>query len=271
MNTPKIGFPGRAALLRPWLSWLAAAMVMAGALASKSVFADPIGTSATWYFNLPSTATSSQNPPYPLVTSLFLQQTAEGVQFTLTPDWNNPPTGRFDDQSFIERVDYVYKNDNIAHPGGLTDFTPIYPGTLANANFRWDSGAPVAGFNYETNQNNLDSGYKTNDQHINVDFVSTNNASRFDKDFSNSVWTVLNTNLSDFTGTFATSGPKPSPTQGVVSVTAYSLEDPKPTPSNWVTGPGGGGLPQGAPEPATLALVGLGLAGLFATRRRKLS
>src|ERR1700704_4503169 len=64
-----------------------------------------LGDSTTWNFNLP--ATGSQNPPYPTVAGLQLVETVDGVQFTLTPTWNDPPAGRFGANSQIERLDYV--------------------------------------------------------------------------------------------------------------------------------------------------------------------
>ncbi|MEP7207268.1 MAG: PEP-CTERM sorting domain-containing protein [Casimicrobiaceae bacterium] len=228
-----------------------------------------LGDSATWNFNLPATATASQNPPYPSVAGLFLIETADGVQFTLTPTWNDPPSGRFGTSSHIERLDYVIDN---AGYSALTDFTPTYPSILFNLSFRWDSGAPVKSFEYQTNPNNMDAGYSAADEHLIIDFFSKNNdpeANRFDTTFSNSVWTVLGRNLLDFTGTQATANSKPSPAQGIISVSAYSLEEPKPTPSNWVAGPGVRVQPDnGVPEPGTLLLFALALVGLGIARTR---
>jgi len=212
-----------------------------------SIFAAPafagIGDTATYKFDLPSTAEASQNPPYPLVATLTLTEVAGGVDFMLTPNWGGS-TG-FSADSHIERLDFVYQGS-------------------ANPTFTFLAGAPIDTFSYETNQNNLDSGYKTDDEHINIDFFTANNASRFDIDWASSSWNISGTgvDLIDFTGTQAISGPKPSPIFGVISVSPYSLDDPKPTPSNWVTSP--------VPEPETYAmmLVGLGLIG-FSLRNQK--
>lgn len=258
-------------------------------LAAGAIFATPavaitnsiIGDKAIWSFNLPGAAIPSLNPPYPSVASLQLVQTIDGVQFTLTPAWNDPPQERFGTNSQIERLNYVFDNDS--NPA-LTDFEPVYPSPptpltppLSNTSFRWDGGAPIKTFDYIATPQSMDAGYTATAEQIVIDFFSKNNdpdANRFDTTFTNSIWTVLNRDLTDFTGTSATANSKPSPTQGIISVTAYSLEDPKPTPSNWVTGlndGGSGGASSGTiPEPGTLSLLGAALlGGLFSYRRRQ--
>lgn len=252
-----------AAAFHPARCIRAVAAFAAAAGVSTVSFAIP-GDSATFDFDLPATATASQSPPYPSVASLMLLETADGVQFTLTPTWTSPPAGRFGANSQIERIDYAY--------GGspLTDFTPTYPGTLSNASFRFDSGAPVRSFDFSSSSN-LGAGYSSEAGVITIDFFSRNNdpdANRFDAGFANSVWTVLGTTLTDFTGTTASANAKPSPVQGVLSVTGYSLEGIAPTPSNWV-----GGAQELAPfdpvgEPGLLALLGVGLLVLGGTRLR---
>ncbi len=270
---------------------LAALSLVAGAIFATPAAAIPtsIGTEAIWSFDLPGTAIASQNPPYPSVASLRLLQTADGVQFTLTPAWNVDPSGRFGTNSQIERLNYVFDNGSNA---ALTDFEPVYTSSptppLSNTSFRWDGGAPIKEFDYIATPQSMDTGYTANDQQIVIDFFSSKNndpdASRFDTTFANSIWTVLNRDLTDFTETSATANSKPSPTQGIISVTAYSLKDLQPTPSNWVTGPNSGstgstgstsstGTTGGSgtiPEPGTLSLLGLGmLGGLFSYRRRQ--
>lgn len=147
----------------------------------------------------------------------------------------------------VERLDYVYKGP-------------------ANPTFMQLSGAPIKTFSYETNQNNMDSGYKTADQHVNITwFTGKKDNNRFQSPQTSS-WEVFGGVLTDFTGTRATSGPKPSPIFGVISVSAYALADPKPTPSNWVAG-----VPVAAvPEPETYAMLLAGLALMtFIVRQRK--
>ncbi len=199
----------------------------------------------TWYFNLPSTSTASQSPPYPNVATLTLTDIAGGVQFMLDPNESSP--GVADPATtFVKLVDYVYSGP-----------------ALTASNFVWNSGAQVQLFTYETNKNNMDSGYATQDQHILVNFFD--NAPRqnqADMRFSfndTSTWTITGTQVSDFTNTFATSGPKPTPIAGVISVAPYTLTDLHPTPSNWVAQ---------VPEPSTYALmlVGLGFIGFMVRR-----
>ena len=214
-----------------------------------SVFAAPafaaVGDTATYEFNLPSTAVASQTPPYPLVASLTLIEVFGGVDFVLTPNWGG--SSGFSASSHIERLDYVYQGP-------------------ASPTITWLSGAPIGGSSYETNQNNLDSGYKTDDEYIIIDFYTANDANRFDNDYLFSSWNVTGAGLTDFTGTQATSDPKPSPIFGVISVTGYSLDGIQPTPSNWVTSP-----VSAVPEPETYAmlLAGLGLLGFMAHRRKE--
>ena len=212
--------------------------VLAGLAVACALVVAPAAFAATiWAFNLPATALASQNPPYPTVATLTLTQTADGVQFLLDPNEASPG---FSDASFIERLDYVYSGVE-----------------LDSSDFRQDGGAPGE-FSFEDNPNNMDAGYKANDFHIVVDFPSKNDPDRFEPG-DTSTWTVLGATLADFTNTFATANSKPSPINGVISVSSYSLPGVNPTPSNWVNG---------VPEPHLAVLLGIGLAALYARRRR---
>jgi len=182
-----------------------------------------------WTFDLPATGIPSQNPPYPTVATLTLTQTPQGVQFVLDPNEGSPG---FTDKSFVERLDYVYAG-----------------APLTGADFTSDAGVPAT-FEFESNPNNVDAGYKAGVFHIIVDFPSKNDPDRFNPT-DTSTWTVHGTTLSDFTDALATANNKPNPIYGVISVTAYSLPDPHPTPSNWVSA---------VPEPGTGGLLLLGLS-----------
>jgi hypothetical protein len=221
------------------LNKLVAALIAASAMsvAASSAFA-AVGDTATFSFDLPSTAVASQTPPYPLVATLTLTEGAAGVNFVLTPNWSSPG---FDDKSHIMYVDYVYK--------GPADPVATYL-----------SGAIIDHFEYLTNPHGMDAGYTTNDQYIEVDFTNTS-AVQFDNTHPNSSWSIAGVHLTDFTGSFAESNSKPPFIYGIISVAGYSLPDVHPTPSNWVAA---------VPEPETYAMfmAGLGLMGLIARRRK---
>ena len=163
----------------------ACATALAAGLAFASAGATAaLGDTATFTFNLPSTAVASQTPPYPAVATLKLTEVAGGVDFLLTPNWSDSSAG-FSDASFIERLDIVYK-------GAAPTFSNL-------------GGTPVSSWSYETNPNNMDSGYKTADQHLILNWASGKTANRLDAP-ETSAWEFSGT-LADFTGTEATSGP----------------------------------------------------------------
>lgn len=222
----------------------AALLALAALLAPLGASANGGSESVVYNFDLPSTSTSSQTPPYPNVGTLTLTQTATGVQFLLSPNWTS--SSGYAAQSFVERLDFVYQ--------GPADPTVTYV-----------SGAQFASSTYETNPNNMDSGYKTEDQHILINWYTGKNDDRFEA-VETSSWLVAGAQLSDFTGTQAFSDAKPSPVFGVISVTAYSLDGLTPTPSNWVSGV----APIPEPETYALMLAGLG-AVAFVSRRRRAS
>lgn len=202
---------------------------------NPSAMAAPV----VWTFNLPSTAVASQSPPYASVATLSLTQIGSDVQFFLDPNELNagasPATS-----TFVHSIDFVYSG-----------------AVLTAANFAYNAGASVDTFSYEVNQNNLDAGYTTQDQHVKVDFFSKNSDGGVRFDFTEtSTWTIKDVSLTNFTTTYATSGPKPSPIYGVISLGGFSGGT-----SNWVAA---------VPEPETygMMLVGLALVG-FAARRRK--
>jgi len=145
-------------------------------------------------YELPATALPSQDPPYPVVATLTIVQTAAGVQFTLDPNEASPGYGG---SSFVERVDIAYAGD-----------------PLTDADFLQVSGT-VGDFEFEANPNNVDAGYAAELYHFTVDFPSSP-ADRLLPGGS-STWTILGASLADFTGTFATANNKPSPIYSVIS------------------------------------------------------
>jgi hypothetical protein len=194
-----------------------------------------------WSFDLPATATPSQSSPYPVVATLTLTQTVDGVQFVLDPNEESPGFLANAADGFIDRIDYVYTGPK-----------------LKLNSFRNDDGA-IDGFHFERNPNRMDSGYRADEFFISVDFPSRRDPERFTPDQTR-VWTVLGATLSQFTGTFATANNKPTPISGILSVTGYSLRGKrlsskklgsmKPTPSNWV---------HTVPEPGASPLLSIGV------------
>ncbi len=214
-------------------------------IVAAPVFAN-VGDTATYKFDLP--ATSSFSSGYPIVAELKITETGPGiVTFELTPNWTS---SGFHSQSIVNELDFVYKG-------------PV----LSSGNFSQPvtHGADIKTYSYESNPNNMDSGYKSDNQHIMIDWYTKNDAGRFDNTHTNSIWTISGTgvDITDFTGTKATTpSGKSEPIFGIISVDPYSLKDPHPSStSNWVSA---------VPEPETygMLLVGLGLIG-FTLRNKK--
>ena len=208
-----------------------------------------LGDSYTYSFNLPSTGTSSVNPPYPSLLSVTLTETVKngqsGVLFNLVGNGADPSTG-FSSHSFFQKLDFVYRGQQ-----------------LANNSFAYVAGQSINDISYNSGRS-MDSGYKSQDSYITVLWDTANKNNRMNAP-DNSSWFIAGTTLDNFTSTYATANNKPSPTFGVLSATSYSLVDPSPTPSNWVST-----AVSPVPEPGTwgLMLAGLGAVGWLTNRRK---
>jgi hypothetical protein len=205
------------------------------AAASALLSGQAASASAIWVFDAPATGSPSQNPPYPIVATLTLTQTADGVQFVLDPNEGNPGFGG---NSFVQRLDLAYTGP-----------------ALTASSFRSDAGAPASlGF---ASKRNMDAGYAADGYAMSVDFPSRNDGSRFGAS-DTSTWTVLGATLSQFTDSFADANDKPGPIHAAISLTSFSLRHPTPTPSNWVCL---------VPEPGSAGLMLLGVSWLGFARR----
>ena len=223
----------------------------------------------TWDFNLPSTAVSSQNPPYQSVATLTLEDFGGYVLFTLDPNQLN---SGFTSNSGVESIFKL----NIAYQGA----------DLFSSNYEAEMGSTVAnvgtsgifqnqsdtldtvgdGFVAVSEPPNsaliLDTGYK----------VTGDNAGQLLLDWGNdgfsvetiNQWRIYNTTIADNFSLLATHNSHPSPTFGILSTSAISLGDTnRASSSNWVTGP------SVVPVPAAAWLFGTALFGFFAASRRK--
>lgn len=124
---------------------------------------------------------------------------------------------------------------------GVKSLDFIYQGpALTAANFSQPviHSADINKFSYETNPNNMDVAYKSDDQHIVIDWYNKNDPNRFDNNYTNSSWTISGTgiDITDFTGTKATTpSGMPTPIFGIISVDPYSLTNVHPSTENWVS------------------------------------
>src|SRR5262245_20673047 len=108
------------------LSWLRRPREGRGATASLAATVSPCIAPAAfaatiWTFDLPATGLGSQNPPYPVVATITLTQTAQGVQFVVDPNENSPG---FAAQSFVERLDLVYTGAPLNDASFVVDSGP---------------------------------------------------------------------------------------------------------------------------------------------------
>lgn len=218
-------------------------------IVANPVFAK-MGDSITYRFNWPTHVASNSSDSVAI--ELTLTEIAGGVQFVLKPDWTSPA---FADpvNTSLNRLDFVYQGPE----KGITLVQPIV------------HGADIQSFTFQ-NDALMNGGFRSEDQHITIDWFSPNRSGRFDRHFSDSVWIVLGEgiNLADFAGVKAWSivSNQPDSVFGVVSVGSQFLTSVQIASPNWedqITP----SVPK--PEISTMLLVIMGLIG-FSLRRPRI-
>lgn len=238
-----------------------AALLLSGVLGISS---SANAATITWDFNLPATAISSQNPPYPSVALLTLEdKTCSGgvncVLFTLDPNESNPGYEQSDPSknSTVNALNIAYHGVDLS-----SSAYESFSGPVANADTFGNSKNPlVAVVKPPTSALNLDTGYSVPNADGNGQLLLTWNNPDFPVS-EISIWYLLGTTIADNFSLMAESNSKPSATFGIFSVSRISLTDPNPTPSNWVT------APSPVPVPAAFWLFGTALMGFISLSRR---
>lgn len=181
----------------------------------------------------------------PIVATLTLTQNGSNVDFRLDNKVNNLPSSLGDD-AFISKLLFSY------------DGTP--PLTTASFTAFGGTQSVVPGA-FGINPPGVDAGY---DFFLDLDYPSGPPSARFTNgEFT--TWTILGVSVLDFDDLVTGSGP---PSLAMVHIQQVGAGPGGAQSLKYVGDGPNGGDPTGIPEPGTLGLLGLALAGLGAMRRR---
>jgi len=239
------GFPK----LTRWRPVKKAAAAAAAAALSIGAAHAAVGDTATWLFNIPATGNSSITGLFDLAATLVGTETANGVNFVLTPNPLSTGISDWPYRTFVEKLSIVYGGPTNAGLPTLLNGNPAL-----TMDMKVNDGTPP--------ELQLDAGYKTVYNVLNFDWGSHKFLGN-----DTATWSLngAGVDLADFLlPVSGTANNKPSPIFGVISLTAYDLDKnskANPTPSNWVA--------MQVPEPGSTALLmaGLGMLGFIGRRR----